>query len=161
TAVGHATTPTGKDVDSNPDESTVTIVAATTLALHKTAEPSSVSHAGQTITYHYEETNTGTVTLHDLSIVETDFTGDGPKPDIDCRTTTLAPGAKVECTATYTVTQDDINAGTPIHNTATAHALTPGDKPVDSNPDESTVSIVAATTLALTKSATPSSVNHA
>ncbi len=67
------------------------------------------------IIYSYQVTNTGNVTLHNISVTD-------PLPGlsaIDCNgVTTLAPGASETCIATYTTTQTDVNAGG-VTNTVT------------------------------------------
>ena len=63
-------------------------------------------------------TNTGDVTLDPVGV-------DDPKVGaVTCPVTTLAPGAATTCTATYTVTQADVDAG-PVDNTATASGTPP------------------------------------
>ena len=62
----------------------------------------------------------------------------------------LDPGEAITCTATYTITQADLNSGS-VTNVATAHA-----GGIDSNQDTETVTAVQTKTLSLVKSATPS-----
>ena len=61
----------------------------------------------------------------------------------------LDPGESVTCTASYTITQADLNSGS-VTNCATAHA-----GGVDSNQDTETVAAVQTRTLSLVKSASP------
>ena len=73
------------------------------------------------ITYSFLVTNTGNVTVTSIEVAETDFTGSGPFPPVSCPAgaISLAPTEQVTCTAKYTVTQADGDAGG-ITNTATA-----------------------------------------
>ena len=60
-------------------------------------------------------TNTGNVTLHPVTVTD-------PMPGLSavtCPDATLAPAAAETCTATYTTTQADVDAGS-ITNTGTA-----------------------------------------
>ena len=78
----------------------------------KTATPTTITAAGQLISYSFLVTNTGTVTLTDPVVNETAFSGTGTAPAVACPPgTTLAPNATVTCTASYTATQADVNAG--------------------------------------------------
>ena len=77
------------------------------------------------VTYTFHVTNTGNVTVSAVAIDETAFSGTGTPPVATCPPGPLAPGATAsDCTATYTVTQADIDAGS-IANTATATATPP------------------------------------
>ena len=62
--------------------------------------------------------------MTDPAVTEGSFTGSGTPPVATCPPGALAPGASVDCTATYTVTQADIDAGS-IANTATATGTPP------------------------------------
>ena len=69
--------------------------------------------AGDTIDYTFVVRNTGNLTLDPVSISD-------PKIGADtCPATRLTPGQSTTCTKTYTLTQDDVNAGG-VNNVATA-----------------------------------------
>jgi len=98
---------------TDSDSTTVTIVQEAGLEIVTSADPAEVSSAGDVITYSYDVTNTGKVTL--TGIVVTDDQAGG----IDLTADELAPGASTSGTATYTVTQDNIDSGNDIVSTAT------------------------------------------
>ncbi|MGN6126332.1 MAG: beta strand repeat-containing protein [Humibacter sp.] len=153
TATAHGTPP-GSDTPVPSDPSTVTSpeTPATGISVVKTADPGTVSAAGQTITYSFKVTNTGNVTLNNPTVNETGFSGTGTLSPVSCPETTLVAGQVETCTATYTVTQADVNAGT-IDNTATATATPPGGTPVTSTPSTSTVTATRTPALSLVKKA--------
>jgi uncharacterized repeat protein (TIGR01451 family) len=85
-----------------------------------------VDQAGDVIHYQIVVTNTGNTTLTGVTLV------DSIAANLDCNATTagnqaipstLAPGAVVTCTATYTVTQADIDAGGNFDSTVPPDAL--------------------------------------
>jgi hypothetical protein len=145
TNIGHATgaTPTGTLVESLPDDAVVGVVPVEGMTLTKTASPTTVKAAGETLTYSYLVTNTGNQTITDLSIVEV-FNGAGPAPTPSCPTTTLAVGAFTTCTATYTVTAADLATGT-ITNTAHAAGTLPNENDVVSEDASVAVAAIAPT----------------
>jgi len=67
-------------------------------------------------------TNTGDVTLTNVSVSDV-HNGAGTLSAITPETVDLAIGASETFTATYTITQDDVNANVPITNTATLAAM--------------------------------------
>ena len=69
-------------------------------------------------------TNTGALTLHDVSITGVNFSGSGGLPTIVCPTGALPPGESVVCTATYVTTEADAADGR-IDLTASATATGP------------------------------------
>ena len=86
--------------------------------MDKTAGTPTGTTAGSTIDYTFLVTNTGNVTL-------TGVTVDDPKVGtVTCPVTTLAPAASTTCTATYTLTQVDVDAGH-VANTATVTGTDP------------------------------------
>ncbi|MEU9833633.1 hypothetical protein AB0D67_19110 [Streptosporangium sp. NPDC048047] len=160
TATASGTPPTGPQVTSAPSTATVTIPSAPSIALLKTASPSSVTIAGRTITYSYQVTNTGNRTLTGVTATDTSFSGSGPPPVITCPVTTLAPGASTTCTGTYVTTQADVDAGA-IVNTATASGTPPTGPRVTSAPSTATVTIPSTPSLSLLKTASPGTVSAA
>ncbi|MFC2078075.1 hypothetical protein ACFLTM_04630 [Candidatus Bipolaricaulota bacterium] len=101
------------------------------------------------ITYTYTVTNTGDVTLYDITVAEQagSFTGTGTLPtptyvsggadlDGDADAVDLAVGASATFTASYTVTQADIDAGG-VTNQALATGTDPVGDPVIDLSDES------------------------
>ena len=160
TATASGTPPSGPAVTSNPSTATVTISPGPSLALLKTADPSAVTSAGQTVTYHYQLVNDGNTTLTGVSAADTAFSGSGTPPVVTCPVTTLAPQASTTCSGPYVVTQADIDAGSVV-DTATASGTPPSGPAVTSNPSTATVTASPAPALALLKTATPIDVTAA
>ncbi len=116
TATGHASfkaTP----VHSNQDSETVTAVQTPGLGLVKSADPTTYNAVGQVIGYSYmlteqRERDAGGA-VH----------GDGRQGDGELQpTASLLPAATATCTASYTITQADLDAGK-VTNTATGPRL--------------------------------------
>jgi uncharacterized repeat protein (TIGR01451 family) len=93
---------------------------SSSVSLVKTASISSYSSDGTPVTYSYLVTNTGSVTLSDVTVTDP-MAG---LSSVACPSTTLAAGASETCTATYTTTQADVNAGS-ISNTGTVKGTPP------------------------------------
>ena len=121
------------------------------ITLDKSADVSSFNAAGTLVTYSYLVTNTGNVTL-DPVVVSDPMSG---LSTIDCPDTSLAPQGTETCTATYTSTGADVEAGS-IDNTGTATGTPPVGEDVSAS---SSVSIPAVQTpgLSVTKSSTTTS----
>ena len=118
----------------------------------KSSSPSTFNRAGQMITYSFLVTNTGNVTLSGVLVNDTDLPG---LSAIACRPGTLAPAADETCTATYSTTQADVDAGS-VPNTATAQGTPPGSTtPVVSDPSTATLSASQAAGISVVKSASP------
>ncbi|MER5268828.1 WD40 repeat domain-containing protein [Actinosynnema sp. NPDC002837] len=155
TATATGTPPSGDPV-TGTDEVVTLITRLPSLSLEKTAggvtdTDANGSDAGDTITYRFVVTNTGNVTLDPIAV-------DDPKTGpVACPVTALAPGASVTCTATYTLTQADVDAGL-VENTATATGQPPyGDPVVGTDGATTPVDVVAG--LAVDKQAVLADVN--
>ncbi len=152
TATVTGTDPNGTDVDAT-DTASVPITAAPAVTLDKQAGTPSGNNAGDTIDYTFVVTNTGNVTL-------TGITVDDPLVGtVDCPTTTLAPTASTTCTATYTLTQTDVDSGH-VANTATVTGTDPNDTDVDAT-DSTDTPIAAGPAITLDKQAGVPSGNSA
>jgi uncharacterized repeat protein (TIGR01451 family) len=141
---------------SPPSSVTVPEPPAPALAVVKTANTTAITAVGQEITYSFLVTNTGNVTLTDATVTEGTFTGSGTlsAPVCPAAAASLLPGENVTCTATYTVTQADLDAGS-ITNTATATGTPPTGAPPVSPPSTATVPSTATGELGAVKSAHP------
>ena len=139
-------TDTSDDNGTGASDPTVTALAASPdIAVVKSAVPALGSNGradvGDTIAYTYTVTNPGNVTLFDLGLVETGFTGTGPLP-VPVRISggtnlggnpaiiDLAVGGTATYQVTYTLTQADVDTGK-VDNQATVTAKDPSDAVVD------------------------------
>jgi uncharacterized repeat protein (TIGR01451 family) len=124
--VGPVETTVNTPVPQEPELSVVKSTTATSYAVD------------DVLTYTLVVTNTGNVTL--FGIEPTDPAADPGSIDCDDFTGTLAPDDSVTCTATITITADELLAGAVI-NTATATGNDPnGDEVIK---DSNTVTVVA------------------
>ncbi|MCX5065422.1 hypothetical protein OOJ91_05970 [Micromonospora lupini] len=142
TATAHGTPP-GTETPVNSPPSTLTIpesglVAA--ISVVKVSDVTTIGVVGQQVPYRFHVVNTGGLTLTGVTVtdVQAPPSSNADLGPITCATTTLAPGGSTACTATYTVTQADLdNNG--VTDTATAHGTPPGGTPVDSPPSTLTI----------------------
>src|SRR5699024_10430774 len=104
------------------------------LIIEKTSDKEEVTEAGEEITYTFEVTNVGKVTLEDVVVNDPMLEELDMKVELD--KTTLKPGETTTGTAVYTVTQEDIDNGG-VFNIATTTGTPPGFDPEDPEfPDE-------------------------
>ena len=146
TATASIEVPRGQVPPPAPSTFTLDVPPAPGLAITKTSDTDRVNRAGQKVTYSFELLNTGNVTLSDATVIEGKFTGKGAKPQPVCpaEAESLAPGESVVCTAVYTVVAADLT-GSPLQNTASATARTPGGERVDSDETSMTSSATSRT----------------
>ena len=122
--------------DGDPDDPTDTVLPNNAdIALLKTStfndeNGDGIPQVGETITYNFEVSNTGNVTLTDVSITDPNVTVSGGPID-------LAPGATNTSTffANYTITQADLDSGS-ITNSATVIGDDPNGDPVTDDSDD-------------------------
>ncbi|MEU3560492.1 Ig-like domain-containing protein [Kitasatospora sp. NPDC006786] len=153
-----ATTTAGVTVTASDSFNAATPPSTPALSIAKSVSPTTVSAAGQTVTYSFVVTNTGNVDLTNIGVTETQFSGTGTSPTATCPATTLTPGTSTTCTATYTVTQADIDAGT-VTNTATAHGTPPSGPPATSPPATARITATSTPALTIAKSVSPTTVS--
>ncbi|MFJ8444464.1 DUF7507 domain-containing protein, partial [Kitasatospora griseola] len=68
TARAEGTDPEGQTVVSPPADATVPVVGEALLVIQKAADSAGPFHVGDTVTYTYTVTNTGTAAVHDLAV---------------------------------------------------------------------------------------------
>jgi uncharacterized repeat protein (TIGR01451 family) len=149
-----------KDPNSDNDSDTHTVAPLLSASLSLVKTVTGDFELGATITYDFRVTNTGNTTVSNLEIAEVAFSGEGSMSAIDCPVTTLAAGAHTNCTATYTLEQEDIDAGV-VTNTAKATGDGPGGTPVESPEDDARLPGTQGPELALQKSAAPAQASTA
>ncbi len=112
------TTATVNGIPSNQVTTTVATVRPVVLTLTKTANPVTYDRIGQIVTYTYVITNVSTATLGPAQFTVSD-TGFGTPINCGDAALTLVSNATVTCSATYIVTQADMNTAS-ISTSATA-----------------------------------------
>ncbi|MCQ8903582.1 MAG: hypothetical protein NQU42_05775 [Methanothrix sp.] len=135
----------GNEVVATDTES-VDLMYTGSIKIEKSASPSS-ANVGQTVTYTYKITNTGDVTLSEISATD-DRLG-----EISLTKNTLAAGESITSTKTYQVTQRDLPG--PIRNNASVSAKDVLGKDVTASA-RTIVDLTYKAALSVTKTPTPS-----
>jgi len=121
-ATANATPLAGTYTPASDDAAVELIPATPAVDFSKTADVSADLAVGDIITYTYIAENTGNVTLQNISVSDV-HSGAGSLSAISpANIASLAVGQSVSFTATYEVTQADIDAGAAITNEATLNA---------------------------------------
>ncbi|SDO68316.1 conserved repeat domain-containing protein [Nakamurella panacisegetis] len=141
-ATATGTPPTSTPPVSPPSKVTVPNDPKPALSVLKSASLTTITGAGQKVGYSFLVTNTGNVTLTNVTVSDAGFSGTGPLSPVTCPAAAakMLPGASITCTASYTTTQADVDAGKLV-NTATAGATPPGGGTVTSPPSKVTVTV--------------------
>jgi hypothetical protein len=84
-----------------------------------------VTQPGQVVTFAVTVSNVGQVDLSSVKPALTGFTGRGKIPTFVCPTEGLAAGASMECTASYTAINFDIDNNQPITGNVTVSGVPP------------------------------------
>jgi len=131
-ATATGTTPYGTIV-TGQGSTTVTIPQSPSIALVKkgtldmtVVPPKDKADVGDKINYTFKVTNTGDVTLTNVTVSDVPALTTGPVP---ASVASLVPGATATFTGSYTLTKDDINAGQ-VKDTATVTGKSPAGKDV-------------------------------
>jgi uncharacterized repeat protein (TIGR01451 family)/LPXTG-motif cell wall-anchored protein len=120
------------------------------ISIVKTVDATRLDADGQILTYTFLVSNTGNVTLTGVAV--NDALPGLSEPS--CPVTTLAPGTSMTCTATYTLTQADIDTSNQLINTATATGAPPTGPSVTSLPSSAPVPPALLPSLSVVKTAT-------
>jgi uncharacterized repeat protein (TIGR01451 family) len=111
---------------TDTDDDTQLFISTPEIQLYKTITNVSGSGVeGDVITYLFNVTNTGNVTLTNV-VVNDVLTG---SVNVSVTPSTLAPGQSGTASATYTITLNDVNIGY-VENSATATGSDPDNNPV-------------------------------
>ncbi len=157
TPAGADTPPPPAPSATPPAPSAISIVASSTTASYSTV--------GNSISYTYAVTNTGGVPLTSVSVADDTTTPAGPTTAPECQSVTGAgscaggttaavpPGAAATFTATYTVTQKDVDNDSVI-DSATATASSPEGGTISATSNQTIVRAVQSPAITLTNSST-------
>ncbi|WP_423920222.1 beta strand repeat-containing protein [Frigoribacterium sp. 2-23] len=149
-------TPTNGSAASSTAAATVSVAQSPAVSIAKSGvlAAGSTGVAGDTVNYTFGVRNSGNTTLTNVSVTD-------PLPGLSAvsygswpgATGTLAPGAQVTATASYKLTQNDVDKGS-VANTASASGTTPGGSVVRGS-SSALVTVTPNPALALTKSSAP------
>ena len=136
TATPTGTPPSGPPVEGPPDTVIVPPDQASGMTIDKTGtlndlDGDGLLDLGETISYSFLVTNTGSLTLTNVTVNDPLLQNAGVA--LDQGPQTLAPGGSFTFTATYTPTQAEIDAGS-VRNTATPTGTPPSGPPVEGPP---------------------------
>ena len=153
TATAKGKDPAGANVQDTDDATVNGPQTSASIELTKAPDETTYSTIGEVITYTFVATNIGDVTLTNVTIADP---MDGLS-NLSCNLSapvTLVPGAKLTCTATYTVDQGDIDAGE-IENTAKATGQPISGNPVEDSDDVTITATDIDAKIELIKTANP------
>ena len=136
---------------TDEDDADTTLGAKASISLSKTADPNSMTDpsVGDAITYDFVITNNGSVDLTEI-VFEDDHELAGLTWDTDIASARLAPGKSIKGSATYALTQSDINNGSVLNKANVKGTGTNGEKVTDKDQDTTVIKTTPA--IQLTKS---------
>lgn len=114
TATASAAPPAGVEVPSATDTAVVDVaIPVPDITFEGSADPAGPFAAapGDEISYRFTARNSGNTPLTYVDATFIQWSGAGPAPIVACAEPQLAVGAETGCTATYAITQSDIDAG--------------------------------------------------
>lgn len=148
----------GNPIPEKSDTTTTQIQAEGGIKVVKSAVRSGgegvLSAAGHVVEYTLAVTNTGNVTLNDVTVTDAKL----GITDLVVGTGTLLPGETIEVVRTYVLTQDDVDAKE-VENAASANATTPDGSPV-SDAAQLETPIQSTSSFAVGKSALVNTADH-
>jgi len=126
-------------VDSPPDTDIIEVDQNPGLSVEKSSSLDDTNGNGyadvdEVITYTFDLTNTGNTTLENVTVVDPKIGATSPA------SVTLPVGGHASVTATYVVTQTDVDDGV-VHNEATARGTVPGGPEAVADPDDDDVPV--------------------
>ena len=171
TATAKGNPPSGREVTATSSIVTVDVIESPSLTLVKSANPTTVTAAGQSVTYSFTVTNTGNLTLTNVGVTDVPTAPAGgisptcqslssPAGTCSGATTTLVPGQVATFTAVYAVTQADVDNGSIADSGLTA-GTTPSNSPVTADSNPVTVDVTGSPSVSIVKSASPITVTAA
>ena len=107
--IDNVVTADSNETGPDTDDASVPLLQSSSLSITKDATESSFSKLGEVIHYTITVTNTGNVTLHNVDVTDSQVANlvcAPAEPVAD-----LAPGASISCTASHTIVQADLDAG--------------------------------------------------
>ncbi|MGB9929536.1 MAG: beta strand repeat-containing protein, partial [Methanosarcina sp.] len=131
---------------SEQDTETINAIQSPTLLINKSGGPDTYSIVGDIITYTYNVTNSGNVNISGPFTIKDNKIG-----IIQVTDEILVPGQIVTVNSTYSITQQDLNAGS-VTNSAYVTAIS-GNKTITSSPANKTIFAVQDSALSIKKSA--------
>jgi hypothetical protein len=153
--------PTGSEVSSSKT-SAVAMPALPSVSLFTRASVRSIGRAGAKVVYTYAVKNTGNTALTGVKVHRLAHTGGGAWSVSTCPPTKgLALGAIAACTATYTSTQADVEAGKAVQSTAVADAKSLDGAAVSSKASRVSTPVIQRPSLFLTAKAGVGRVHNA
>ncbi|MCH7400195.1 hypothetical protein MM236_19535, partial [Belliella sp. DSM 107340] len=135
-----------------PSSTTTVVNNNSSISLSKTADKTAVSEAGEVIIYTLTVTNTGNTTLTDVLIIDA-------KLGVEENIGTLSPGESSSISASYTVTQEDIDSGS-ILNAASVEGTDPNGE-IPEGSDEVETPVNQNSNIVLSKTADKTAVSEA
>jgi uncharacterized repeat protein (TIGR01451 family) len=146
---------------SDPVSATVPTGSSPALTVEKASTAASFSAVGDVVPYEFKLTNSGQATFTRLINIVDDKIGTIACFSPTATDLTFAPGETQICTANYTVTQADLDAGKVTNNAYASTTYGATNSPVTSAPDRLTIDAVLAPALAVTKSSSQPRLNAA
>ncbi|HEV3364570.1 MAG TPA: hypothetical protein VG795_10630 [Acidimicrobiia bacterium] len=137
-AAAAGTSPAETAVIADSNRIVVPAVYSPQLAMVKSSTSAALEGVGTKIPYEFTVINTGNVTVENVKIT------DARVSDLSCPQTRLALGERMTCTANYTVTQADLDAGQVVNQATVGGDVPASGKKLDPTPSNEVIVRTAA-----------------